>query len=105
MNEQSYKKQIIKYYEDTEVDYRWVWDLRRSLALHYGYWDEKVSNYRQALARENEILAEKAGINKEDFILDAGCGVGGSSIFLAKKYGCKVVGITLSQKQKEVADK
>jgi tocopherol O-methyltransferase len=40
-------------------------------------------------------------------VLDAGCGVGGSSIWLAKHIGCKSVGISLSRKQvyqgKEIA--
>jgi len=30
--------------------------------------------------------------------LDAGCGSGSSSIFLAQRYGCKVVGIDIDQK-------
>jgi ubiquinone/menaquinone biosynthesis C-methylase UbiE len=32
-------------------------------------------------------------------ILDAGCGIGGSAIWLAKKYGARVIGITLSDNQ------
>lgn len=91
--------QIINYYETTEVDYRLVWNLNQSLALHYGYWDKTTNNFAQALARENEILSQKAKIKSSDKVLDAGCGVGGSSIFLAKKYGCQVIGITLSKKQ------
>lgn len=37
------------------------------------------------------MLAEKCGITKDMTILDAGCGSG--SIFLAKQYGCRVVGV------------
>ncbi len=51
------------------------------------------------MERENQVLAEKVGITKDDYVLDAGCGVGGSSVYLAQKYGCKVMGITLVDKQ------
>jgi cyclopropane fatty-acyl-phospholipid synthase-like methyltransferase len=106
MNKQTIsKKQIINYYDSTEIDYKLIWNLRKSLALHFGYWDDKVKNFQQALERENEILAKIANIKRSDVVLDAGCGVGGSSIFLAKKFGCKVIGITLSQKQADMAAK
>lgn len=40
-----------------------------------------------------KLLAEKCGITSEMTVLDAGCGSGSSSIFLAKQYGCRVVGV------------
>lgn len=73
--------------------------------MHSGYWDDETKNFSQALQRENEILAEIAKVRKSDTILDAGCGVGGSAIFLAKKFGCKVIGIALSQNQIDSAIK
>lgn len=94
---------IIDYYDECESDYRIFWDLDRSLAMHAGYWDESTRTLHEALVRENEVLAETVGILRKDRVLDAGCGVGGSSIFLAKNYGCDVVGITLSAKQVEKA--
>lgn len=93
------KDQIIEYYENCERDYQTFWDLDHSMAMHAGYWDETTKSLREALKRENEVLAEKAGIKSTDRVLDAGCGVGGSSIFLARWYGCQVIGISLSQKQ------
>ena len=96
-------RQIVDYYDSCNIDYKLIWNLDRSYAMHFGYWDEKVKNFSQSLERENEILAEMAKIKGSDVVLDAGCGVGGSSIFLAKKFGCKVVGITLSKKQAEQA--
>ena len=44
-------------------------------------------------------MASFAKISAKDQVLDAGCGIGGSSIFLAKEIGCTVVGITLSEAQ------
>jgi cyclopropane fatty-acyl-phospholipid synthase-like methyltransferase len=93
------KKDIIHYYDSCETDYRLVWDLEYSHAMHAGYWDDRTKTLRDALKRENEILAEKAYIKATDCVLDAGCGVGGSAFFLAQTIGCKVIGISLSQKQ------
>jgi len=44
-----------------------------------------------------ELLAERSGISKNMIVLDAGCGSGSSSIFLARRYGCRVVGIDIDQ--------
>lgn len=99
------QQQIVDYYDKCNIDYRLIWDLDNSYAMHFAYWDEKVKNFSQSLERENEILAEKVKIKSSDLVLDTGCGVGGSSIFLAKKFGCKVIGITLSKQQAEQATK
>lgn len=98
-----YRKAIVDYYDTCEVDYRLVWRLDRCLALHYGYWDEGTATVSQALVRENEVLAERAAIAREDRVLDAGCGVGGSAVHLARQVGCRVVGITLSARQAQSA--
>ncbi|MBA3721814.1 MAG: methyltransferase domain-containing protein [Parachlamydiaceae bacterium] len=97
------REEIIQYYDKCESDYRLLWDLDHSHAMHAGFWDENTRTLRDALRRENEVLAEIAQITAEDRVLDAGCGVGGSSIFLAKYYACQVDAITLSEKQVKTA--
>jgi len=111
----AYHKNIIEYYDATENAYKDSWDLNNSLAIHYGYWDQKVKSFPQSLLRMNEVMAELAKIKRSDVILDAGCGIGGSSMFLAERIGCNVTGISLSERQinkakqlavaKKVADK
>jgi tocopherol O-methyltransferase len=103
MAETAYQQRIIDYYRDTENAYKDSWDLNNSLAIHYGYWDDKVNSFPQSLIRMNEVMMDAAAIKSTNIILDAGCGVGGSSIFLASVLGCKVTGITLSERQVEQA--
>jgi len=103
MSHPEYHRKIIDYYRDTENAYRDSWDLDKSLAIHYGYWDEKVNSFPRSLQRMNEVMMEAAGVRPSDIVLDAGCGVGGSSIFLASVTGCRVTGISLSGLQVEQA--
>lgn len=92
-------KEVENYYDETEVHYRQFWKLDKNMGLHYGIWDDTTKNLSDAVINANKKLKELAGIQKEHYVLDAGCGVGGSSIYLAKNVGCRATGITLSQKQ------
>jgi len=97
-------KKIIQYYDYHQKYYRLFWYNPNNLAIHYGYWDSKTKKHSEALLNMNKILAKITKIKSTDLILDAGCGVGGSSIWLAKNFKVKVIGITLSQKQVDLAN-
>lgn len=56
-----------------------------------------------SLLRMNRYLADKAGIGPGMRVLDAGCGVGGSSIWLTRERGARTTGITLDPGQVELA--
>ncbi len=97
--------QIEQYYDLSQTHYKRVWNLTKSRSLHYGYWDSSTKNFHDALININKILSTKAGITNTSKVLDAGCGIGGSSLWLAKQIGCKVTGISLSAKQVTTASK
>ena len=44
-------------------------------------------------------LAGAAGIDKDDVVLDLGCGLGGSARLLAHRFGCRVGGIDISRQR------
>ncbi len=98
------KKDIERYYDLSEIHYRVFWDLDKSNSLHYGYWDASTKNFHEALLNINTVLSKKINITKADVVLDAGCGIGGSSVWLAKNIGCNVTGISLSNKQVNTAN-
>lgn len=98
-------RDIADYYNQTLNHYQKWWKLNRALAVHYGYWDSGTKNIVHALKNTNKMLQEIAGVKKEDKVLDAGCGVGGSAFYLAKTCEAKVTGITLSEKQLEYANR
>jgi tocopherol O-methyltransferase len=93
------------YYDTCHNDYLFAWCNRDNLALHYGYWDSKDTyQHHQALLNTNKMLYQFANIEAPCRILDAGCGLGGSSLWLAAQ-GNQVTGITISQKQVKYANK
>ena len=95
----SYHNDIIEYYETTEHSYYDAWHLADVQALHFGYRDAKAKTFKQSLSRMNEVMMELAPVKKGDHILDDGCGVGGSSIFLALQQNCTATGINITSKQ------
>jgi len=102
-SEEEIRLDTAKHYDDCYWDYRTAWFDNENLALHYGYWEEGIKTHSQALLNKNRILYQIAGIKPEDHVLDAGCGIGGSSIWLAKNAGCRATGITVSAQQVEHA--
>jgi len=92
-----------KHYDDCYNDYLFAWCNKENLALHYGYWDEKTKSHHQALINKNQVLYDLAGISASDHVLDAGCGIGGSSIWMAKQHGNQMTAITISKQQTEHA--
>src|SRR5437588_8503425 len=85
---------IRDYYDQTWLDYRMLWLNPQNRAIHFGYWDEHTHSHAESLLNMNRVLASHLGIRSGQRILDAGCGVGGSAIWLAKTYDVEVVGIT-----------
>lgn len=50
-------------------------------------------------------LAEAAGLEEGDRVLDIGCGWGGFAIFAAEQLGCRVTAITVSRHQRDHVEK
>lgn len=87
---------VNKYYATAQKYYEAMWD---RTGLHYGLWTKGVNNRIEAIAKENEVLADLARVKTGDLVLDAGCGVGGSGIWLARHRGAKTVELNISNPQ------
>ena len=59
----------------------------------------------KALERMIELTAAPVGIEAGHHVVDAGCGVGGTAIHLAKTLGCTVTGVNVTEPQLELARK
>lgn len=91
------EKEIISHYQNCDVSYQ-HWGEHEVYEMHYGYWDETVKSHGDSLLKMNQVLGEKMKIKAGDNILDAGCGVGAISIWLAEHYhNVKLTGISISK--------
>lgn len=89
------KSAIRRHYDFSTVFYRLLWGQH----IHHGLWSGTESP-AQAQRNLTETLAGFAKLRAGDRVLDVGCGMGGSSIHLAKARGCHVTGITISPVQR-----
>ncbi len=81
--------------------------VKRGEHIHHGYWptDESKATESKEAAQINliKLLLDISNVAEGARILDAGCGVGGTSRFLAAELACAVTGITISGRQVEIA--
>ncbi|HYG80256.1 MAG TPA: methyltransferase domain-containing protein [Pyrinomonadaceae bacterium] len=88
------------HYDRLSIFYRALWGDH----IHHGYWEDGESP-AEAQVKLVERLAARARIPRGSRALDVGCGVGGSSFWLARNLGCSVLGLTISPVQVEMATK
>ncbi|KAJ9114456.1 hypothetical protein QFC20_001600 [Naganishia adeliensis] len=79
--------------------------------IHHGYWTEETSHLSKEDAQVAliELLLTRAGFrgegapSKQLKVLDVGCGVGGTTRYLAKNMGWQATGVTISDEQVKIA--
>ena len=71
--------------------------------IHDGYYITGKESKEEAQENLIKLIVDKAGIKSGAKVLDVGCGVGGSSMWLAKHLGAVTTGITISPVQVLIA--
>jgi len=66
------------------------------------YWG--MTKHMGGLKATRELI-ELCHINQDKYVLVVGCGVGVTPCYLAKRYGCRVVGVDLSEKMIDRSNK
>lgn len=100
MSEQLYQ-QIGEFYDVSSALWEKIWGEH----MHHGYYgrsgDYKIERRDAQIDLIEELLAwgKITPQSAPQDILDVGCGIGGSSLYLAHKFSANVTGITLSSVQ------
>jgi cyclopropane-fatty-acyl-phospholipid synthase len=77
--------------------------LDESLTYSCALFDSLDQPLAEAQRNKHRRIAEKAQIGPGDHVLEIGCGWGGFAIYAARSNGCRVTGITVSERQLELA--
>ncbi len=98
------KSGIRSHYDLATPFYRLLWGPH----IHHGLWEDATPSAGDASPLDAQLhltntLADLANVSRGSRVLDVGCGMGGSSIHLARSRDCRVVGVTLSGVQRRWA--
>lgn len=74
---------------------------------HLGYWYDETDDttVEEAGKRLTRKVVDALGLRRGEHVLDAGCGVGAPAAQIAREFGVRVTGITISQTEAEEAEK
>ena len=92
MSEREHFQRLNRYYDFS----RWEYNFLLGGSKHFGFYpDEKWIPTKKAQQLMQDLVAEKLNLRKGMRVLDAGCGQGVTSTYLAQKHGCSIDGITV----------
>ncbi|KAK1996429.1 methyltransferase domain-containing protein [Colletotrichum falcatum] len=98
---QALKDRIKLHYDLASDYYLSLWGEH----IHHGYWEDGSETKEQAQVKLIQLLLKLSNVGQNSKVLDVGCGIGGTSRYLASTLGCSVTGITISTKQVEIASR
>ena len=101
-NSRTGSKKNISFHYDLGNSFYEKW-LDESMTYSSAMFKDPGDNLHKGQINKYENLANITGVEECDKILEVGCGWGGFSSFLAKRYSANVTAITISKKQYEKA--
>ncbi|KAI1096728.1 S-adenosyl-L-methionine-dependent methyltransferase [Rostrohypoxylon terebratum] len=96
---ESLKGRIKRHYEIASDYYYSLWGQH----IHHGLFNSADETKEQAQVNLINYLLEISALPTGSKVLDVGCGIGGTSRFLAREHGAEVTGITISGRQVQIA--
>lgn len=96
-------RQAVTYHYDLSNEFFKLW-LDRQMIYSCGYFKSRDDDLDRAQENKLDYICRKLRLRSGERLLDIGCGWGGLVMHAARHYGARVLGITLSARQAELAN-
>ena len=97
-----HERKVVGLYDDITEVFRKAWGTNH---IHLALFepgddaDDPDGLMELALERMVDVIVAPAAIGAADHVVDAGCGVGGTALYLARRHGCAVTGVNINRNQ------
>ena len=95
-------RRAVRYHYDVGNDFFALF-LDRSMTYSCAYWGGGAQTLEEAQEAKVELVCKKLALREGERVLDVGCGWGSFVIHAASRHGVRAVGITLAERQAELA--
>lgn len=92
----------VRYHYDVGNDFYALW-LDARMVYSCGYFREGTEDLDTAQTDKLEHICRKLRLQRDERLLDIGCGWGGLALYAAQRFGARVLGVTLSEAQAALA--
>jgi cyclopropane-fatty-acyl-phospholipid synthase len=95
-------RRAVRHHYDAGNDFFKLF-LDDSMTYSCAYWRNGAQTLEEAQFAKRELVCTKLKLQPDERLLDVGCGWGSMAIHAAKEHGARVLGITLSEPQVQLA--
>jgi len=96
-------RQAVSFHYNASNDFYSLW-LDQRMVYSCGYFAKAEDSIDTAQEQKLDHICRKLRLGSSDRLLDIGCGWGALALHAARHYGAEVLGVTLSQRQFELAN-
>jgi tocopherol O-methyltransferase len=93
------RRSVAAHYDELTPYYAELWGEH----IHHGLYETGAESRVEATEKLIRLVAEGCRIEPGARVLDVGCGLGGTSRWLSRNLGCRVIGLTISEVQAGMA--
>jgi tocopherol O-methyltransferase len=90
---------VARHYDELDEFYRDIWGNH----VHHGFWKTGRESPEEAAEALSHLVADRLALKPGMTLCDIGCGYGETARLLASLYRVQVQGVTVSERQRDVA--